>query len=75
MARRGDRIRCTVMLDRQRESDGKVPVLFTLNGSKIIIREDEKKDDEYKIFMDPKESLYPYICMTDGCSMLAKVRI
>ena len=71
MARRGDRIRCTAVLDKNRESDGKVPVLFTLNGSKIIIQED--KNREYYIFMDPTEQLYPYISFTDGCSVLAKV--
>ena len=73
MARRGDRIRCTVMLDQKRESDGKVPVFFTLNGSKIIIQEEENR--EYDIFMDPKKPLYPYIGFTDGWSVLAKVRI
>lgn len=72
MARRGDRIRCTVMLDKKRESDGKVPVLFTLNGSRIIIF-NSNKCTEYKIFMDPGKSLYPYIGMTDGCSVLAKM--
>ena len=73
MARRGDRIRCTVMLDKKRESDGRVPVLFTLNGSKIIIKQEENR--ECDVFMDPTKQLYPYIGFTDGCSVLAKVRI
>ena len=73
MARRGDKIRCTVMLDRKRESDGKVPVLFTLNGRIIIIH--GKNNAEYNIFMDPGKPLYPYIGMTDGCSALGKVGI
>ena len=73
MARRGDRIRCTVMLDKKRESDGKVPVLLTLNGRIIIIH--EENNTEYKIFMDPEKPMYPYIGMTDGCSVLSKVGI
>ena len=70
MARRGDRIRCTVMFDNKQEKSGKVqvPVFFTLNGRKIII-----KGGESQIFMDYEEPLFPYIGMTDGSRVLAKV--
>ena len=76
MARRGDRIRCTVMLDqreKKRESDGRalVPVLFTLNGRIIQIMDTENAE----FFMDPEKPLYPFIAMTSGCGVLAKVRI
>ncbi|KAJ7379866.1 hypothetical protein OS493_012619, partial [Desmophyllum pertusum] len=69
MARRGDRIRCTVMFENKREIDGKVPVVFTLNGKKIIM----KDQGEDQIFMDADKPLYPYICMTDGCSALVNM--
>ncbi|KAJ7358638.1 hypothetical protein OS493_022070 [Desmophyllum pertusum] len=68
MARRGDRIRCTVMFENKRERDGKVPVVFTLNGKKIIMKEGEDQ-----IFMDADKPLYPCISMTDGCSVLVKM--
>lgn len=67
MARRGDLIRCTVMFEKKKEipnGQDQFPVCFTLNGRNII-----KEGEEYYI-----SSLYPYICMTDGCSVLAKVR-
>ena len=52
--------------------DGKfqVPVLFFLNGKKIITQEGE---DQF--FIDFNKPLFPYISMTDGGSVLAKVRI
>ena len=70
VAVRGDRIRCTVMFENAQERDGKiqVPIFFTLNGKKIIIR-----DGGEQVFMDSDKPLYPYIGMTDGCSVLAKV--
>ena len=70
MARRGDRIRCTVMIENKWEIDGKVPVVFTLNGKKIIM-----ENGEEQIFMDADKPLYPFIAMTDGCIALVKVRI
>ncbi|KAJ7330694.1 hypothetical protein OS493_021621 [Desmophyllum pertusum] len=69
MARRGDLIRCTVMFERIKiDQNGytQVPVCFTLNGRKII-----QDGDDY--FVDYTCSLYPYIGMTDGCSVLAKM--
>ena len=70
VAVRGDRIRCTVMFENAQERDGKVqvPIFFTLNGKKMIIR-----DGGEQVFMDSDRLLYPYIGMTDGCSVLAKV--
>lgn len=70
MPRRGDRIRCTVMLKSKKVEDGivKVPVLFTLNGKKI-------RGGDYHIAMECDEPLYPYIGMTHGYKVLAKVRI
>ena len=72
MARRGDRIRCTVMFGNEQLKDGivQVPVMFSLNGRKIVTKEEEDQ-----VFMDYDKPLYPYIGMTDGCSVLAKVRI
>ena len=73
MARRGDRIRCTVNFDeKKQEKDGKaqVPVFYTLNGKKIIIKGEESGD----IFMDYDKPLFPFIAMTEGSSVLAKVR-
>ncbi|KAJ7358917.1 hypothetical protein OS493_020758 [Desmophyllum pertusum] len=70
MARRGDRIRCTVMFENKREEDGKVPVVFTLNGKKIIMI---MKEGDDQIFMDADKPLYPCISMTDGCSVLVKM--
>ncbi|KAL9954088.1 hypothetical protein ACROYT_G041582 [Oculina patagonica] len=72
MARRGDMIRCTVMFDQwqiDQNGHGKVPVCFTLNGRKIIIQE----GGEDQSLVDHVSSLYPYIGMTDGCSVLAKM--
>ena len=66
MARRGDRIRCTVKC----ENKEKVSVFFTLNGKKIIM-----KNGKDQIFMDADKPLYPFIALTDGCSVLVKVSI
>jgi len=68
MARRGDRIRCTVIFDNERKNDGKVQVVFSLNDRKIMMR-----DGEDHIFMDYDRALYPYIGLTHGCSVLTKV--
>ena len=72
MALRGDRIRCTVMFENAKVNDQKVqvPVLFSLNGRKIVTKEGEDQ-----IFMDSDKPLYPYIGMLHGCCVLAKVSI
>ena len=72
VALRGDRIRCTVLFEKEQEKDGKVqvPVLFTLNGRKMMIR--DGKDPE--IYMDSDKPLYPFVTMNDGSSVVAKVR-
>ena len=78
MASRGDRIRCTVMFEDVKErEDGKkeVPIRFTLNGKRILVEGTEEHDETDCVFMDYDDDkpLYPYISMTDGCSVLAKV--
>ena len=72
MARRGDRIRCTVMFNYKGVYDGKVkvPVVFYRNGRKMITKEGT---DMFGIDYD--KPLYPYVAMTRGVSVLAKVRI
>ena len=71
MASRGDLIRCTVMFENQQERNGKVqvPICFTLNSARMIIQGNSQ------ILMDYDKPLYPYIAMTEGCSVLAKVGI
>ena len=73
MARRGDRIRCTVMFDetQERNGNGQVPVLFTLNGRKIITR-----GGESQFFMNCvlDNALFPFIGLSEGSSVLTKVR-
>ena len=68
MARAGDLIGCTVRFDLA--EDGKVPVVFSLNGRQITQNE---------IFMDythNEKCLYPYIGMGyPGLRVLAKVSI
>ena len=58
------------MLDRKQEANGKVrvPVLLTLNGREIIGGDDH-------IVMESDEPLYPYIRLSHGCSVVAKVRV
>ena len=72
MAYRGDRIRCTVMFENKQEKNGKiqVPVVFTLNGRKIVILDQNKPE----VFMDSDQQLFPYIGMNFGCSVVAMVR-
>ena len=68
MAHRGDLIGCTVRFDLAK--DGKVPVVFSLNGRQITRNE---------ISMDYTQNekfLYPYIGMGyQGLRVLAKVSI
>ena len=80
VASRGDRIRCTVMFeDAKEKEDGKkqVPICFTLNGKRILIKETEQHEETDRVFMDydGNKPLYPYISMTKDCSVLAKVSI
>ena len=80
VASRGDRIRCTVILEDVKEKeDGKkqVPICFTLNGKRIVIESTEEYEETDRVFMDYDHDvpLYPYIGMTEGCSVLAKVSI
>ena len=71
MARRGDLIRCTLKFEEKfmQRGEVKVPVCFTLNGERITILDDE---EDQSIVYSPS-SLYPYIGLNDGCSVLAKV--
>lgn len=66
MAYRGDVIGCTVMFEMK--EDGKVPVVFTLNGRQIT---------QEKIYYEryPRDvPLYPYIGMgKKGIQVLARV--
>ena len=66
MAYRGDLIGCTILF--KRETNGKVPVVFTLNGRRIT-------EDKIEIDYTPwGELLYPYIGMAhQGIRVLAKV--
>ena len=73
MARQGDCIGCKVLFENVRDVDGKIPVFFTLNGRRIILQ-DEESEGESMIFMDFKKLLFPFISMTEGSSVLAKVR-
>ena len=68
MVNRGDLIGCTVEFEM--ESNGNVPVLFCLNGTKVT-------DEELLIGYDKTtKQLYPYVGMGQhGVQLLAKVRI
>ena len=68
MAYRGDLIGCTVKFDKK--EDGKVPIVFTLNGKQIT-------QDKILMEYNPSEkSLYPFIGMGHtGIRVLAKVSI
>lgn len=75
MARRGDRIGCTVLFEKSRYRDGKIqiPVFFTLNGSEIILEGGESPGKSL-IFVDFEKPLFPFISMTVGSRVLVKVR-
>lgn len=65
MAFRGDLIGCTVKFDLAEE--GKVLVVFTLNGKQIT-------QDEISIHNPDRKPLYPYIGMAHkGIRVLARV--
>ena len=61
------------MFENAQERNGRVqvPISFTLNGTRMIILRDNQTFMDY----DSDTPLYPYIAMTEGCSVLAKVRI
>ena len=65
------------MFEEKQESQGKarVPICFTLNGRKILIKSTRHHEETDRVFMDYDKPLYPYIGMTEGCSVLAKVSI
>ena len=66
MAHRGDMISCTVMFEM--EQNGKVPIVFTLNGRQIT-HEKIHYDNFHRDI-----PLYPYIGMgTKGIRVLARV--
>ena len=68
MVNRGDLICCTVKFDM--ESNGKVPVVFFLNGAQVT---DEELLIEYE---KTTKEIYPYVGMgQNGVQLLAKVRI
>jgi len=64
-------IRCTVLFDRKKETDGKVkvPVVFSVNGSRIV-----PEGDQTIIEYSPDRKLYPYIAFEHENSVLAKVK-
>ena len=66
MARRGDLIRFTAVF-AEKSQDGKVPVFITLNGKKIAT------EDGHGERLLSVSSLYPYVCLTEGCSVSAQV--
>ena len=71
VALRGDVIRCTVVFDKEQEIDGKiqVPVVFSVNGSRII------PEDKLPSFIEYREDrpLFPYVSFEKESSVLAKV--
>ena len=68
MAYRGDLIGCTVKFEMA--ADGKVPIVFTLNGKQI-------SQEQILMQYNPRmKLLYPYIGMGNkGIRVLAKVSI
>ena len=68
MAYRGDLIGCTIRFER--ETNGKVPVVFTLNGRRIT------EDEIWIDYTSGGKLMYPYIAMGhQGIRVLAKVCI
>ena len=65
------------MFEEKQVKRGKtqVPVCFTLNGRKMLIKRTRQQEETDRVLMDYDKPLYPYIGMTDGCSVLAKVSI
>ena len=72
-ARRGDVIRCTILFGNEVETvfgEVQVPVVFTVNGSRIVPEGDQTIRIEYS----PDRKLYPYIAFNYENSVLAKVK-
>jgi len=69
--RRGDVIRCTVLFDHEVEAEGtvKVPVVFSVNGSRIV-----PEGDQTVIEYSSDRKLYPYIAFPFENSVFAKVK-
>ena len=68
MAYRGDLIGCTVKFELAK--DGKVPIVFSLNGRQI------SQNEILMEYIPNEKSLYPYIGMGHaGIRILAKVGI
>lgn len=71
VACRGDVIGCTVKFENDPDADGKVEIVFTLNGKQIT---QDKIEMEYSLMYSSSRKMYPYICMGHtGMSVLAKV--
>ncbi|CAH3159044.1 unnamed protein product, partial [Porites evermanni] len=70
-ARRGDIIRCTVKFEDKLEIDGqiRIPVVFSVNGSKIIPEDMNPSYIEYSV----DRPLYPYLAFEYENSVLAKM--
>lgn len=66
----GDLIRCTIMFEEKQQRDGKlqVPVVFTINGSRIT-----PEGDPPLMEYCPDTPLYPFVVFGDTTSVLAKV--
>lgn len=69
-AGQGDVIRCTILFEEKQERDGEqqVPVVFTINGTKII-----PEGDPPLMEYCPDRPLYPYISFGYDTSVLAKM--
>ena len=59
------------MFGSEKERDGKVrvPVMFTVNGSRVILEGNEETYIDYS----PDKRLYPYVAFKHKNSVLAKV--
>ena len=71
IALRGDVIRCTVVFEKEQETDGKIqdPIVFSVNGSRIV------SEDKHPSFIEYNEDrpLFPYVSFEKENSVLAKV--
>ena len=71
IALRGDVIRCTVVFEKEQETDGKIqdPIVFSVNGSSIV------SEGKHPSFIEYNEDrpLFPYVSFEKENSVLAKV--
>lgn len=71
IALRGDVIRCTVVFEKEQETDGKIqdPIVFSVNGSRIV------SEDKHPSFIEYNEDrpLFPYVSFEKENSVSAKV--